>query len=58
MNAQELIDETIEQSYEWLEMSTDPTYLMVGILANKIIKLQDHIEYLEERLRHVSINKR
>ncbi len=54
MTSQELIDQTIEQSYEWLEMSNDPTYLMVGILANKVIKLQDHIEYLEKRLQHVS----
>ncbi len=54
MTSQELIDQTIEQSYEWLEMSSDPTYLIVGILANKVIKLQDHIDYLEKRLEHVS----
>ena len=57
MTSQELIRDTIENASEWLEMTNNPTAMVVGILANKIIKLQDHIEYLEKRLQHVSTNK-
>ena len=58
MTAQELIDDTIEKSAEWLEMTPYPSAMVARILANKIIKLQDHIEYLEKRLQHVSTNQR
>jgi hypothetical protein len=54
MTSQELIKETIENASEWLEMTPNPTAMVVGILANKVIQLQDHIEYLEKRLHHVS----
>jgi len=58
MTSDDVILDTIENAYEWLEMSPNPTAMVVGILANRIVKLHDHIEYLERRLHHVSINKR
>ncbi|MEN6512250.1 MAG: hypothetical protein ABFD00_10540 [Chloroherpetonaceae bacterium] len=54
MNAEQIIKEVQDNCAEWLEMSDDPATLVAGILANKIIKLQDHIEYLEKRLKNVS----
>ena len=56
MNAQDVIREVQENASEWIEMSKDPAALVAGILANKIIKLNDHIEYLQKRLDHVSSN--
>ncbi len=50
MNVNDVINETIDEAYEWLEMSEDPSNYLMGLLANKIIKLKDHIEYLEKRL--------
>ena len=54
MNATDVIREVQETASEWLEMTDDPTALLVGILANKIVSLQDQIEYLEKRLKYVS----
>jgi len=54
MTAEQIIKEVIETASEWLEMSPDPAALVAGILAKKVIKLQDHIEYLEKRLSNVS----
>ena len=51
MNSEDVIREVHENAGEWLEMTNDPAALVAGILANKIIKLQDHIEYLERRLK-------
>lgn len=50
MNASEVIREVQEDASEWLEMSEDPAALVAGILANKIVKLNSYIEYLEKRL--------
>lgn len=50
MNVSDVINETIDEAYEWLEMSDDPSNYLMGLLANKIIKLKDQIEYLEKRL--------
>jgi hypothetical protein len=50
MNAEDLIRQVQEDAGEWLEMTEDPAALVAGILANKVIKLQDHITYLERRL--------
>jgi uncharacterized protein CbrC (UPF0167 family) len=54
MNATDIIRQVQENASEWLEMVEDPAALVAGILANKIIKLTDHIQYLENRLKHVS----
>ena len=54
MTPQEIIKQVQEDASEWLEMTDDPSTIVAGILANKVIKLQDHIEYLEKRLNYVS----
>lgn len=54
MTAQDLIRQVQEDASEWLEHCEDPATLVAGILANKIIKLTDHIQYLEKRLNHVN----
>lgn len=54
MTAQDLIRQIQEDASEWLEMSEEPATLVAGILADKVIKLQSHIEYLEKRLEHVN----
>jgi len=54
MNAQDIIREVQENASEWLEMTEDPDALVSGILANRIIKLNEHIQYLEKRLNYDS----
>lgn len=56
MNANDIIREVEKSASEWIEMSHDPATLVAGILANKIIALTNHIEYLEKRLNHDSCN--
>ncbi len=56
MSADKIIEEIREQYSEWIEMSEDPATFVAGVLAIKIIKLNEHIEYLERRLDHVSTN--
>lgn len=53
MRAEDVIKEVQENASEWLEMTEQPAALVAGILANKIIKLTDYIEYLEKRLKYV-----
>lgn len=55
MTREELIKQIQEDAGEWLEMIDNPNDHLVGILANKIIKLEDHITYLERRLEYVNI---
>lgn len=50
MNADDIIREVQENAGEWLEMTNNPAAMVAGILANKVIQLQDHIKYLEKRL--------
>ncbi len=47
MNVHEIIKEVEKNASEWLEMSEDPTTMVVGILANKIVKLNEYIKFLE-----------
>jgi hypothetical protein len=55
MNIVDIISE-IERDYaEWIEMSEDPHKFIMGILANKVIKLENHVQYLERRLKYVSM---
>lgn len=58
MTSQDLITQVKQDASEWLEMTSNPDAIVSGILANKIIRLQDHIEYLERRFNYVGINKR
>ena len=53
MNAQELIREVSANASEYLEEVQDPSALVAGILANKVIQLQQYIKYLEKRIEYV-----
>lgn len=55
MNAERIIKEVQENSEEYLEMVSDPGMFIAWKLADKIIKLENHIEYLE-RLNHARSN--
>jgi len=57
MTGEEIIREIQEQSSEWLETVECPATFVAGILANKVIALNKHIEYLERRLNYDSISK-
>ena len=50
MTPEQLIKEVQEQASEYISEVENPAALVAGILACKVIKLQDHIEYLEKRL--------
>jgi len=50
MNYQDVIRDAEEQAAEWLEMSQDPANFVAGFLAQKIVTLKSHIEYLEKRI--------
>ncbi len=50
MNANEIIREVQKNASEYLEMVANPEAFVSGILANKIVMLQNHIIYLEKRL--------
>ena len=54
MNASDVINEVKENASEYLEMTDNPTEMMVGILAQKVVNLTQHVEYLQKRLNHVS----
>lgn len=54
MNAQEVIREVQENVSEWLEMTEDPSAIIAGVLANKIVHLKKYIEHLEAKLDYVS----
>ena len=56
MTSHDIIKQVKEDYCEWIEMNENPDAMVSGILANKVVKLQQHIEYLERRLNHVSIN--
>ena len=54
MNANDVINEVIDNASEYLEMVEDPAIMVAGILANKIVKLNEYIEFLEKRVHYVS----
>jgi len=56
MNASELIREVEEKCSEYLEMTRNPSAFIAEVLANKVIKMQFQIEYLERRLNYDSPN--
>jgi len=49
--ANEIIKETFHSASEWIEMSSNPEMTLSIILAQKIVKLNDYIDYLERRLK-------
>jgi len=58
MTPQDVIEKVKHDAAEWLEMSEDPDKFISGILANKIITLEKHIQYLEKRVNDASEFKR
>ena len=50
MTANEIIKETCENAMEWIEMSSNPEMTLSIILAQKIVKLNSYIDYLERRV--------
>ena len=52
MKAEDVIREVKEDLAEWIEMSDDPAAFLAGVLANRIIRLENYIEYLERRIEH------
>jgi len=58
MTGTEVIRQVQENASEWLEMTDSPAELLAGILAEKIVKLTSHIEYLERRLAYDSSKSR
>lgn len=57
MTGADIIKQVQEDASEWLEMSENPAKLVAGILANRVVQLTSHIEYLEKRLENVSSRK-
>ncbi len=58
MTGAEIIREVQEQVGEYLEMHENPAEMLAGILANKIVQLNDHIQYLEKRIQFYDYLKR
>ncbi len=54
MNAGEIIRQVEEDAAEWLEHADNPAALVAGVLASKIVSLNNYINFLEKRLRHDS----
>jgi hypothetical protein len=50
MTAQDVIREVQEDAGEYLEMIDNPDALVSGILAAKVVSLNNYIEYLERRI--------
>ena len=50
MTPEQVIKDIEEYASEWLEMTPEPTSMLVGILAQKVVNLSSHVEYLERRL--------
>ena len=50
MIAQDIINDAEAKASEYTEMVANPAAIVAGILANRIVKLNEHIEYLERRL--------
>ncbi len=56
MTSQQVITSVYEYAGEYIEMVDNPTALVVGLLANKIVELDEYIQYLEKRLEHENYN--
>jgi hypothetical protein len=54
MNPQDIIREAEEYASEWIEHADNPSAVVAGVLANKIVTLNEYIDYLERRLKNDS----
>jgi hypothetical protein len=52
MTAEQVITAVYDHAAEYIEMTNNPTALVVGIMAHKIVELEDYIQYLEKRLKN------
>lgn len=50
MSPESIIDDAKERAGEYLEMTTNPDAIVSGILAFRIVQLNEHIIFLERRL--------
>lgn len=48
---EEMVLDIREKYSEYLEMIEHPDLFVIGVLSNKIIQLEDYVEYLERRLK-------
>lgn len=46
----EVMDDIYERYGEYIEMQQDQSAFVVELMAKRIVKLNDYIEYLEKRL--------
>lgn len=51
-----IIKEIEEEFSEWIEMTNDPATFVAWVLAKRIIKQSDKIDYLQRRLKYASAN--
>jgi hypothetical protein len=58
MTSEDIIKQAQVYSQEYLEMVENPDAMVSGILANQIIRLLHHIDFLERRLKNVSMSNR
>lgn len=54
MNASKILNDTIDHCEEYLEMIEDPSAFIAEVLAHKVVKLQNYVEYLEKRLENAT----
>ena len=54
LSKHKVLKEVQEKYVEWLEMSTDPQSLILGVMLDKVVKLQSQVEYLEKRLKNAT----
>lgn len=54
MTPQDLISKAKIDYGEWLEMSSHPDQMLNGIFANRILALNEKIEYLEKRIQYAN----
>jgi hypothetical protein len=52
MTANDIINITKEHASEYLEMSDNPDEFISYILANELVRMYGHIEYLERRIKN------
>lgn len=53
MTPADVIRQAQEDASEWIEMSDNPSQIVVGVLATRIVNMSNYINYLENRLKHV-----
>jgi hypothetical protein len=47
---EDIVFEIREKYAEYLEMMLNPDLFVIGVMAHKIIKLEEYVQYLERRI--------